>query len=217
MSDRGSGRKLSFVLSGLIAAALLSYAALRAAKLSFTFDEAATYISYLSSGLFNALDFTDANNHVLYTLLARLFSAIGGSSELVLRLPSLFGFALYLLFSWALLSRFFGGLAALAGFLIVNLNPFVLDFFSVGRGYGLALGFEMAALYFFLVFLDRQRQSRGGTACRLGGGPLGGSRRRPRQPLLPRCFFESLGSQPPLLFDQEPDSAETSVPGLPAR
>jgi hypothetical protein len=156
------------MLSGLIATALFSYAVLRAARLSFTFDEAATYISYLSSSLMTALDFTDANNHVLYTLLARLFAAFGGSSELVLRLPSLLGFALYLLFSWALLSRFFGRFAALAGFLLINLNPFVLDFFSVGRGYGLALGFEMTALYFFLVFLDRERRSRGGTPVALG-------------------------------------------------
>ena len=158
MNKQGSGRSFPPLLSVLIATGLLSYAGLRAARLSFTFDEAATYISYLSSSLMTALDFTDANNHVMYTLLARLFAAFGGPSELVLRLPSLFGFALYLLFSWALLSRFFGRLAALAGFLLVNLNPFVLDFFSVGRGYGLALGFEMASLYFFLVFLDSEQR-----------------------------------------------------------
>jgi hypothetical protein len=146
---------------GLIAAAMLAYAGLRAVRLSFTFDEAATYISYLSASLLSAFDFTDANNHVLYTLFAKLTSAFGGSSEFVLRLPSLSGFVLYLVFSWAILKRFFGRVFALAGFLLLNLNPYVLDFFSLGRGYGLALGFEMAALYFFLAFLDSTRGERG--------------------------------------------------------
>jgi len=148
---------------GLIAAVLLAYAGLRAIRLSFTFDEAATYISYLSTSIFSVFDFTDANNHVLYTLLARLSSALGGWSVFVLRLPSLFGLVLYLLFAWALLNRFFGRLAALAGFLLLTLNPYVLDFFSLGRGYGLALGFEMAAIYYFLVFLNPERRSGNGS------------------------------------------------------
>jgi hypothetical protein len=161
MGTRGSSDKPLKLVFGLIMAVILSYSVLRAVKLSLTFDEAATYITYLTSNIFCALDLTSANNHFLYTLLARLSSAFGGSSEFVLRLPSLFGLVVYLLFSWAILKRFFGLLVALAGFLLLTLNPYVLDFFSLGRGYGLALGFEMAALYFFLGFLDSTRGERG--------------------------------------------------------
>ncbi len=155
-----SPARLPWPVFALLGAAAMAYAVVRAVKLSFTFDEAATYISYLSSNILSVLDFTDANNHVLYTLFARLTSAAAGPSELVLRLPSLFGFGLYLWFSWKIVNRFFGRLGALAGFLILNLNPYVLDFFSLGRGYGLALGLEMAAVYFFLRYLDSARAER---------------------------------------------------------
>ncbi len=149
------------ILLGLIASAFFVYEVLRAAMVSITFDEAATQMTYLSSGFFAVFDLRSANNHFLYTFLARLFSIFGGSSELSLRLPSLLGYLLYLGSSWAILNRFFGRFVALSGFLFLNLNPYVLDYFSLGRGYGLALGFEMAALYFFLVFLDSRRPAKG--------------------------------------------------------
>jgi hypothetical protein len=148
------------ILFGLIASALFIYEVLRAARVSITFDEAATQITYLSSGLFAVFDLRSANNHFLYTLLARLFGIFAGSSELSLRLPSLLGYLIYLGSSWAILNRFFGRFMALSGFLFLNLNPYVLDYFSLGRGYGLALGFEMAALYFFLIFLDSSRPAK---------------------------------------------------------
>lgn len=160
MRERDAADKFFKLAFGLIAALVLSYAVLRAARLSLTFDEAATYISYLSSNFLAVFNLTSANNHLLSTLLARLGCSIAGSGELVLRWPSLFGLILYLLFSWAILKKFFGRTAALAGFLLLNLNPYVLDFFSLSRGYGLALGLEMTALYFFMIFLDSARGGR---------------------------------------------------------
>jgi hypothetical protein len=150
----------SAILFGLVAAGFFTYAVLRAARAPITFDEAATQLTYLSSGVFAVFDLRSANNHFLYTLLARLTGIFAGSGELGLRLPSLLGYLLYLGFSWAILKRFFGRFLALAGFLLLNLNPFVLEFFSLGRGYGLALGFEMAAMYSYLVFLDSNRRAR---------------------------------------------------------
>ena len=35
----------------------------------------------------------------------------------------------------------------IAGFVLLALNPFVLDFFSLARGYGLALACLMSSLY----------------------------------------------------------------------
>jgi hypothetical protein len=43
---------------------------------------------------------------------------------------------------------------ALAGFALLNLNPFVLDFFSLARGYGLALGLSMGALFLLRLAWD---------------------------------------------------------------
>lgn len=142
---RSTQDRRSAILFGLVASVLLVYEVLRAAKVSLTFDEAATQMTYLSSSVFAVFDLRSANNHLLYSLLAKLIGALSGSSELSLRLPSLLGYLVYLGFSWAILKRFFGRFMALAGFLFLNLNPFVLEYFSLGRGYGLALGFEMAA------------------------------------------------------------------------
>ena len=83
-------------LFGLFALALFIYEVMRALRLSLTFDEAATYLTYLSSNIFSLFDLRSANNHFFYSLLARLASFSGGSSEFVLRLPSLLGFGLFL-------------------------------------------------------------------------------------------------------------------------
>ncbi len=145
------------LLFGLIAASFLVYETLRAIRVPLTFDEAATHMTYLSSSVWAVFDLNSANNHFLYSLLAKLGCVLAGSSELVLRLPSLLGYLLYLGSSWAILNRFFDRFLALAGFLFLNVNPYILDYFAMGRGYGLALGLETAAVYFFLVFLDPKR------------------------------------------------------------
>ncbi len=46
---------------------------------------------------------------------------------------------------------------ALAGFMALNLNIYLLDFFSLARGYGLGCAFLMASLYWLAVFLEKQR------------------------------------------------------------
>ena len=66
MSQGGPGKTLFRGASALIAAAAFIYALLRAARLSFSFDESATYISYVSSSVLSAFSFRDANNHILY-------------------------------------------------------------------------------------------------------------------------------------------------------
>jgi hypothetical protein len=131
------------------------YEILRAAKVSLTFDEAATYVRYISSDLFSVFNFIVATNHLMNTLLARFFSFIAGESELVLRLPNLIGYGFYLFFSFLILKKMTNRTVALGGFLLLNLNPYVLDYFSLCRGYGLSLGFLMGAVFFFLSFLER--------------------------------------------------------------
>ena len=158
----GTTKRLSDKISnvayfGLIAGsslAFLAYEVLRAIHVSFTIDEAQTHIQYLSSGPLSIFNFNSANNHFLNTLLAKIFSMLGGNHEFVLRMPSLLGYALFLVFAFLLLDKFVSRTTAALGFLLLNLNPYVLDFFSLCRGYGLSLGFLMASFYFFAVFLS---------------------------------------------------------------
>jgi hypothetical protein len=142
---------------GLIAAsslAFFAYEVLRALRVSFSIDEAQTYIRYLSSDVLSIFSFNVANNHFLNTLLAKIFSMIGGNQEFMLRMPNLLGYALYLVFAFLLLNKFVSRTTTVFGFLLLNLNPYVLDFFSLCRGYGLSLGFLMASFYFFASFLS---------------------------------------------------------------
>jgi len=133
---------------------------LRAVRVPFTIDEASTYLNYLSSNVLAVFDLNSANNHFLNTLLAKIAWTLGGSSEFVLRVPNLLGYFIYLLFSFRILDRFVKNkVIVICGYLLLNLNPYVLDFFSLCRGYGLSLGFLMAALFFFFSFLDTMTRS----------------------------------------------------------
>ena len=78
------------LLAGLFAANIY-----RAATQSLTIDEAFTYHLYLAKNLRAILTEYDANNHVLYTLLAKLSVGLFGTSEFAIRLPSVLGGLVY--------------------------------------------------------------------------------------------------------------------------
>jgi len=127
----------------------------RAAHQSITADEAFTYDWYIDKPLDWIFLVYSTNNHVLHTLLCRLSVQLLGLSELSLRLPSLLGGLLYLAFVYKLCRHLFRTpwtfLLAVAA---LTLNPFIMDFLSVARGYGMALGLFIAALYFVIRFFD---------------------------------------------------------------
>lgn len=127
-------------------AALFAATVYRAATYPFTHDESLTYGIFTSQPQWGS----GPNNHLLNTLLMRGCAALFGTSELSLRLPNVLALLVYLAFAILLLERFGHPLTRLAGFVLLALNPFVLDFFTVARGYGLALAFLVAALYFFM-------------------------------------------------------------------
>jgi hypothetical protein len=62
---------------------------------------------------------------------------------------------MYLAFSFLLVHKWTKKTLAATGFLLLNLNPYVLDFFSLCRGYGLSMAFMVAGLYFYVSFLDK--------------------------------------------------------------
>ncbi len=127
----------------------------RAIVAPITFDEAATYLNYISAGPMAVFNLNSANNHLVNTLLTKFFSALGGNSEFVLRLPNLLAFVVYLFFSFLILNRFVKNkILVVFGYFLLAANPYVLDFFSLCRGYGLSLAFLMASLFFFFSFLE---------------------------------------------------------------
>src|SRR5215475_8491596 len=123
---------------------LLGYSGFRAYSLSFTHDESLSY-DILTGNLFWK---STANHHPLNTKLMGVTSRWLGSREWELRLPNVLAHALYLGFGLVVLASARNVLSMLVGFVVLNLNPFLLDFFGLARGYGLASGLSMAALFF---------------------------------------------------------------------
>jgi hypothetical protein len=140
---------------------LAGFCAYRAYTQSITYDEACTYIEFVRGSWWNAVTQYSANNHVLFTLLAKLSTDTLGVSELTLRLPTLVGTALYVTSAFVLCRRLTEDriVAALAS-AAMTLNPFVLDFLVAARGYGLALGFLLIALAMLARALDRSDEAR---------------------------------------------------------
>ena len=133
----------------------------RAATQSLTCDEAYTYELYWHAPLKQVFLRYDANNHVLNTLLERLTVRTFGLSELALRLPALLGGALYLFCVLQLCRKTIRNrwISAL-GVLSLTLNPFLLDYLSAARGYGLGLGFFIAALCVVVPSSDKDAVQR---------------------------------------------------------
>lgn len=156
----GSRRKAMFTLSQRIAYCLIavsamllfSYTSSRAARMSFTIDESTSYIYHARASIGDIIHyrvgFSPSNNHLLNSLLMKVASKLLGESEFALRLPNVFAHVFYLLFSFLLVRFIHRDWLAVPSFLVLNANPFLLDWFSVARGYGLALALMVGSIYF---------------------------------------------------------------------
>ena len=146
------------VLTGGACLCFLAFEVARAVRVALTYDEAAAYHRYIdtafpsvfNTNLLSIFSFEVATNHFLNTLLTKSAYLVAGGSEFVLRLPNLLGYAMYIGFAALILFRYARPTVACAGCVLLNLNPYVLDFFTLSRGYGLSLGFLMGALFFLL-------------------------------------------------------------------
>ena len=162
---RGGGRPLRLAdgLAVVVGAGVLALAALRAARVPITCDEAFSYLGFVSAPIAEAFSFagTDAaNNHLLLTVLDRLLFSLLGPSELVLRLPVLLSFAAALAASWLLLRGRCAPALALAAFLTFAANRFVVELFSLARGYGLAVGLSVCGLVLLVRSIERDLRPR---------------------------------------------------------
>lgn len=142
------------VMAGLALIAFM-YTAARVYSMSITFDEAWAFKSVLEPQElsmykhFSGLFYKDANNHLLNTVSMRLTTWIFGYEEWSLRLPVFCAHLLFLFFTWRLARDLDSPMIGIAMFTVLNFNPFVLDFFSIARGYGLAMGLAAGSLWYF--------------------------------------------------------------------
>ncbi|MCW3085140.1 MAG: hypothetical protein JWP12_2506 [Bacteroidetes bacterium] len=152
---------ISKIVCLALSVSLLTYTILRACKLSFTHDESFTYL-YASHNSFmeiisNRTAITSSNNHLLNTLFMKLFEFLFGSSEIVLRLQSILAHIAYLFLTYLLLKPLKSQLAVILGFALLNVNPYLLEFFSLARGYALAISFMLASIWFLFQYMKEDK------------------------------------------------------------
>jgi hypothetical protein len=139
-----------------ISISLFAYVAYRAYYLSITFDEVWTFdlasqsIKDICSAKRN---FSSANNHILNSILIKPCLYLFGHHVWVLRLPNVLSYLFYLLGSFILVGQMSNqNSLRLVGFICLNLNLYLLDFFSLSRGYGLANSFEMMSIALVFIY-----------------------------------------------------------------
>jgi hypothetical protein len=154
-----------YFLSGLLVIFALGYTFLKAKNSSFTHDESYTYTRYVNTSVWDIAEFNRhdiPNNHILNTLLMKFSQALFGSSELALRLPNLLAFFFYVVLVIVWLRQlsypdFKQPWLFFTGIVVLIINPYLLDFFSMARGYGLSVSFMFASFYFFMQHVSSLR------------------------------------------------------------
>lgn len=125
----------------------LAYVIVRAIQVPFVQDEANSVWFYLRPGEF--LPFRsrpDAGNHFLSTMLGLIGFELFGYSELAIRWGSIMAFPFYAWGSW-LMVRSFPRLLRWCAWFALIWCPFLLDFFSLFRGYGISMAGWIWVLY----------------------------------------------------------------------
>ena len=145
--------------AAIIMVAAFIWACIRAWLLSMTHDEVLT-LSWHVSGSFSQIFLFETrglpdNNHLLNTLLMKLSTLLIGDNEFCARIPSLVGYALYLSACYLTLVLVATNLLIILGALLLAFHPYLMDFFSIARGYSLGMGLMMIGLYFILSWFSK--------------------------------------------------------------
>lgn len=137
-----------------IAALVFAYVMVRAISIPLVHDESVSFLNYAQTGDF--LPFAsiwDANNHFLSSLCGHIGYRLFGFHLLALRWASVLAFPVYAWAAWRMGLLLQHRQARWPLWLGLLLCPFLLDFFSVFRGYGPALACMLWSLYFAQRFL----------------------------------------------------------------
>jgi len=137
-------------LVAVTAVAVFGYTVARAWSISLSHDEAFTFIHYMDIPWMSMI-LSGSNWHMLNSVLFRLSVDLFGPSEMAMRLPNLLAHAGFLVYGTLLLRRYLHGFALVCAAAILFTNPYLLDFFSCARGYGLGIAFLVAGIYYLAL------------------------------------------------------------------
>lgn len=134
-----------------------SYVIIRGFTVGITHDEALTYKIIQGDEVLRGT----ANHHWLNTQLSWLTSRLFGAKEFALRLPNILSFFVFAFFLFRISKDFLKSpFAQIALLLLLCGNPFILDFFSLCRGYGLSIAFVTASLFYLFRIVQLQSEAK---------------------------------------------------------
>ncbi len=150
-------RNWFLILIALVLAFLVVY---RSWSFPITHDEASTWLNYrhlnVWSCLSNAACWGTANNHWLNTLLLQWSANVFGDVPWALRLPNVLGGMGYLICALFISTRYTDSKSLqCAGFLLLSGHTYLLDFFSLARGYGLMASGVIWGIYGMLRYVEK--------------------------------------------------------------
>ena len=162
--------KTSTSFYAFLSIVMFAYVLIRAINMGITYDEAWTITAFVPESFIHIINCTpcDANNHLLNTLLIKCLFMSGNNSVFIARLPNVLAFIMYLYFAYKISSENLSTFYGLSLFILLIANPFLLYLFSIARGYGLALGFQMASLYFLVRYMREYKNKRAAWAIGMG-------------------------------------------------
>lgn len=121
----------------------------RSVHLSFTNDEAFSYFN-VATGNIKMMCGT-ANTHWLNSLFIFAETILLGNKEWMLRVHSCLSYFVFVWFVYKIFKPYISSTwQLLIPLVFFHLNIYLLDFFSIARGYGMSIGFEIIAFYLIL-------------------------------------------------------------------
>jgi hypothetical protein len=154
--------RVRFFVALLFGGGLWAFVAYKAFTIPVTHDEVATPIHYIRFSVWEIMMYPDPwpNNHILNTLLVKLNVFLCGTEVWAVRLPNVLAFGGYVFAAYQICTILFkkNHILFTAGFTAFLFNPFLLDFFSLCRGYGLENALLLSSVFFYLNGFLQQKE-----------------------------------------------------------
>ena len=147
--------KINLIAFGVLLSCVFIYIFYKATHVPVTHDELGTIFFYSKYSYWDIMMYPDSipNNHILNTLMVKPLILIFGIDELVVRMPNILSFLLYAFGAYRIIISVLGktSLFFIPASILFVMNPYLLDFFGLCRGYGISLGFVTLSLSYLIT------------------------------------------------------------------
>jgi len=140
----------------LLALFSILYIIIRAALLDVTHDEA--YSFHNARQFWYAEAMCTGNTHWINWLAIKAVIALGLESNFQIRWFSVLSGIVFISIAWVWIKSFTPSYLKLLAGILIFFNPYVLDYFSLARGYAGGLMFEMLAMLLFVLSIGKSNR-----------------------------------------------------------